>query len=376
MMFTLSVACQVIWDGRRRYIPGILAISFSLILITLQCGIFYGLISSVTVPIVESTADIWVAYPKTRAGDLARPISRDWKDALLSLPEIEQVDELVMQTNYWTTRSAVNDLVFVVGLNPGPESLGPVGRLSKYERRLLMEPGSVILDVSDQERLDVSRIGDDGQINGRAVRVVGLIPGMITLTGSCVLCSLETARMALRLPADQTTYLLANCRPGVDIPEVVRKINSWREVSAWTAEGFANQTMAHWIGKTKAGVAVAFIALLGLAVGGAVTSQTLYAATASLVKEFAAMGAMGVPRFRMRSFVLTQSIVMSVVGLFIGIPAAILLAALARSLGTEALVPFWLISTASIITLFMGIFSGLFAAQSLRNVEPATLLRV
>jgi putative ABC transport system permease protein len=375
-MFTFLVACQVIWDGRRRYIPGILAISFSLILITLQCGIFYGLISSVTVPIIESSADIWVAYPKTRAGDLARPINRSWRESLLSLPEVERVDELVMATNYWTTRSAVNDLVFVVGLNPGPESLGPVGRLSTYERTLLHEPGSVILDVSDQERLDVARIGDDGQINGRAVHVVGLIPGMITLTGSCVLCSTETARMALRLPPDQTTYLLVECRPGSDIADVVRKINDWKEVSAWTAEGFANQTMAHWISKTKAGVAVAFIALLGLAVGGAVTSQTLYAATASLVKEFAALRAMGIPRFRMRSFVMIQSLVMSIVGLAIGVPAAILLAAVARSLGTEALVPVWLIGTASIITLVMGILSGLFASQSLRHVEPATLLRV
>ncbi len=375
-MFTFLVACQVIWDGRRRYIPGILAISFSLILITLQCGIFYGLISSVTVPIIESSADIWVAYPKTRAGDLARPIHRSWRESLLSLPEVEKVDELVMATNYWTTRSAVNDLVFVVGLNPGPESLGPVGRLSTYERTLLHEPGSVILDVSDQDRLDVARIGDDGQINGRAVHVVGLIPGMITLTGSCVLCSTETARMALRLPPDQTTYLLVDCRPGSDIADVVRKINDWKEVSAWTAEGFANQTMAHWISKTKAGVAVAFIALLGLAVGGAVTSQTLYAATASLVKEFAALRAMGIPRFRMRSFVMIQSLVMSIVGLAIGVPAAILLAALARSLGTEALVPTWLVGTASIITLVMGILSGLFAAQSLRHVEPATLLRV
>jgi putative ABC transport system permease protein len=232
------------------------------------------------------------------------------------------------------------------------------------------------LDVSDQDRLDVARIGDDGQINGRAVHVVGLIPGMITLTGSCVLCSTETARMALRLPPEQTTYLLVGCRPGSDIPAVVRKINDWKEVSAWTAEGFANQTMAHWISKTKAGVAVAFIALLGLAVGGAVTSQTLYAATASLVKEFAALRAMGIPRSRMRSFVMIQSLVMSIVGLAIGAPTAILLAALARSLGTEALVPVWLISTASIITLVMGILSGLFAAQSLRHVEPATLLRV
>ncbi len=104
-------------------------------------------------PIIESSADIWVAYPKTRAGDLARPINRSWRESLLSLPEVERVDELVMATNYWTTRSAVNDLVFVVGLNPGPESLGPVGRLSTYERTLLHEPGSVILDVSDQRGL-------------------------------------------------------------------------------------------------------------------------------------------------------------------------------------------------------------------------------
>lgn len=374
-MFTLTIAAEIIWEGRRRYIPGILAIAFALLLVSLQCGIFFGLIATVTVPIVESTADIWVTYPKTRAGDLARPISTSWRDVLLSYPEVSQVDEFIQSNNYWTTKSAVNDMVVVMGVNPGPNSLGPVHRLSPFQRGLLGEPGSVILDITDQERLDVSGVGDDGQINGRSVRVVDMIPGMVTLTGSCVMTSLDSARRLLGMPEDQTTFLLVEARDKSKVGELVAKINRLRDIQAWTATDFANQSMTHWIQKTKAGVAVLFVAFLGLSVGAAVASQTLYSATAALVKEFAALRAMGIPRYRMTAFVLVQSLLMTVIGLALGTPLAIILANVARFLGTEAIMSVQLLSASAALTLTVGLLAGLLASQSLRHVEPATLLR-
>jgi putative ABC transport system permease protein len=374
-MFTLTIAAEILWDGRRRYIPGILAIAFALLLVALQCGIFFGLISTVTIPIVESSADVWITYPKTKAGDLARPISTEWREILLSYPEVSAVDEFIQANNYWTTKSAVNDMIVLMGVNPGPESLGPVGRLNPYQRGLLTEEGSVILDVSDKDRLDVAGAGDSGQINRRRVRVVDFVPGMVTLTGSCVVTSLDTARRVLGMPDNMTTFLLVDCKPGVDIELFVAKINESRDIQAWRADDFAAQSMSHWIRKTKAGVAVLFVALLGLGVGAAIASQTLYTATAALMKEFAAIRAMGIPEYRMTSFVIVQSVVMSVIGLAIGIPMAIGLAWVARYLGTEAIMSPVLIFAASLLTLTVGLMAGVIASRSLKAIEPALLLR-
>src|SRR5205814_8094454 len=57
-----------------------------------------------------------------------------------------------------------------------------------------------------------------------------------------------------------------------------------------------------------------------LLVGAVVTSQTLYAATAASMKEYAVLRAMGIPRWRMALTVLAQSFWVGVAGVALAIP--------------------------------------------------------
>jgi putative ABC transport system permease protein len=128
--------------------------------------------------------------------------------------------------------------------------------------------------------------------------------------------------------------------------------------------------------KTKAGIALGYAAALGLLVGAVVTSQTLYAATIASLRELAVLRAMGIPRWRMALMVMSQSFWIGVIGIGLGLPAVHALAALADRFGNaQVLLPWWLQVGASMVTLVMALGSGLFALRSLRQVEPATLLR-
>ncbi len=57
----MSYSLTTLWYERNRFMPGILAVAFSALLIALQCGLLLGLFSITSIPIDHTPADIWVS---------------------------------------------------------------------------------------------------------------------------------------------------------------------------------------------------------------------------------------------------------------------------------------------------------------------------
>jgi putative ABC transport system permease protein len=106
-----------------------------------------------------------------------------------------------------------------------------------------------------------------------------------------------------------------------------------------------------------------------------VTSQTLYAAVAASLREYAVLRALGIPRWRMGAMVLAQSFWVGLLGIGLAMPAIFALGACANFAGARVLLPAWLFAAVDGLTMGMALLSGLTALRSLRLVEPATLLR-
>jgi ABC-type multidrug transport system fused ATPase/permease subunit len=109
----------------------------------------------------------------------------------------------------------------------------------------------------------------------------------------------------------------------------------------------------HWLLKTKAGIALGYAAALGLLVGAVVTSQTLYAATAASLREFAVLCALGIPRWRMSRLVLTQAFFVGLIGILLSLPAMFGAAKLADWFTVQVHLYWWLLTSAAAITLVM-----------------------
>jgi putative ABC transport system permease protein len=241
--------------------------------------------------------------------------------------------------------------------------------------QLEVEPDTTVAGVLD--RLGIAGIGEAVEISNQRVRVVGLTHGVKSLSGPYVFCSLTTARPLLpRLQRGQATYVLARCRNAADAPAVVQRLREhYSSLSAFTSAEFSLRSRLHWLIKTKAGIAMGCAAVLGLLVGAVVTSQTLYAATAASLKEYAVLRALGIPRWRMVATVLAQSFWVGLIGLALTVPIVLVLVEVAGFLEAKVLLPGWLMGVAAAVTMFMALISGLAALRSLRGVDPATLLR-
>jgi len=371
----MSYSLATLWYERHRYLPGVLAVGFSALLIALQCGLLLGLFSITSIPVDHTGADIWVGAPDVLSVDLGRPVPDSYLLRVASQPGVSQLEYYLQGFAYWNKPSGGFELCVVIGSRLEHDALGAVQELTPELRARLTEPGAIVVDESDLGRLGIKGIGDVAEITGQRVRVVGIIKSVRSLAGPYIFGSLATARPLLRLSPDQTTYVLAKCKHKADAPAIVERLRDYPKMSAFTRDEFSLRTRMHWLTKTKAGIALGLAAALGLLVGAVVTSQTLYAATAACIREFAVLQALGIPRWRMAMTVLAQSFWVGVIGIGVATPVVIALKQGAEIIRAPLQLPSWLLASAVAVTMTMALLSGLAALRSLRLVEPATLLR-
>jgi putative ABC transport system permease protein len=371
----MRYALLTIWHDKRRYLGGVLAVAISNVLICLMVGLLLGLFGLVSLPVDLSGADVWVTGKDVPSCDLASVITRDWENYLRMQPGVTATDEFIQTYGVWQKEGLGSSMIVVLGVNVGPSSLGPVRQLSQEQRALLSEEGAVVVDRGDLPRLGVKGVDDTAEIAGRQVRVVSLTEGMGSLSGPYVFCSLQTARTLYDLRPDQTTYVLARCRAQADLPGVMAGMDASGKVSTHSQEEFSSMSRSFWLRTSKAGLGVGFMALVSLAFGALVTSQSLYSATVSSIKELALLRALGTSKRRLRRYVMEQAVLVGGFGVLVGVPASYAVAFLARSMGVRAITPAWLIGLALLLNLSVALLAGLWALRSLRHAEPIQLLR-
>jgi putative ABC transport system permease protein len=368
-------ALQTLWHERKRYWAGVMAVAFSVVLIAVQNGLVSGLMRMVSFPIDLSKADVWVAGAKVQSCDLGSMFDRDALNRIVVRPEVERIDEYIQGFNFWKHPDVGQKLVIVAGCELDDGSLGPANALPAELRRRLSEPGAVVVNEKDKSKLGITDIGDAATIFGFRVRVVGFSDSTASFTGPYILCSLRTARELLGMDADKTYYLLIKCKDPEVASQLARDLNADSRVAAYTASEFSHKSRWYWMRTTNAGVAMGFIGLLGLAVGAVITSQTLYAATVSSLRELMVLRALGIPRFRLVRYVLAQAFFVGLLGVLVGIPISFAVARVGEAIGTKPVIDGLLILGTAGVAMATAGLAGLVALRSLSNVEPVQLLR-
>src|SRR6266511_2303779 len=106
----MSYSLATLWYERQRFLPGVLAVAFSSLLIALQCGLLLGLFSVTSIPIDHTRADIWVGAPAVLSVDLGRAIPDNFRARLESLPEVEQAEIYLQGFTYWSKLNGGTEL--------------------------------------------------------------------------------------------------------------------------------------------------------------------------------------------------------------------------------------------------------------------------
>ena len=101
-----------------------------------------------------------------------------------------------------TPNTTISEVCTIVGTRLDPNSLAAVEGV-RADRDLLArlsELGAVAVDESELGRLGINKIGEDADVFGVRVRVVGLVRGYKSLGGPYIFCSLDTGPRHDALP--------------------------------------------------------------------------------------------------------------------------------------------------------------------------------
>jgi putative ABC transport system permease protein len=377
----MSIALQTLWHERSRYASGVLAVTFSAVLIALQCGLLLGLFKITSIPIDNTSADIWIGSTAVPSVDLGKPIPTSYLTRVEGMPGVTSVELYIANFANFTKPAGGTELCFLLASNTDPDAAGAAKVLTREQLALLTMPDSVILDESDAKRLglDINDPEPKAKINGKQVRVAGWVKGLKSLAAPWVFCSLHTARhlLGFLLPADHVTYLLVRTDSPARAKQIVTELKAQHggDMGVYTAPEFSAGSRKYWLFRTKAGVAIGYAALLGLIVGAVITAQTLYSATTANAKEFAILLALGIPRWRLSLLVLAQSFWVGVIGVALAYPVCLGLRMVALQVGADVDLRWEVLLGTSIVTLGMALVAGLFALRSVRQIEPMSLLR-
>jgi putative ABC transport system permease protein len=381
----MGYALQTLWHERQRYASGVLAVTFSAVLIALQCGLLLGLFKITSIPLDQTQAgrgegvDIWVGSKGTPSVDLGKPIPETYLTRVAGRPGVEMPEFYIANFGNFTKPVGGSELCYLLGSRLDGDARGTAQVLTPELRAALTERGTIVVDESDVERLELDKLSGKPKINGKEVRLVGTVKGLKSLAAPWVFCSLDTARhlLGLLLPPDHVTYLIARCDSQERAQQVVEELRDEYpdDMCAYTTVDFSTGSRWYWLFRTKAGIAIGYAALLGLLVGMVITAQTLYSATAASAKEFAILLALGIPRFRIMVMVLTQSFWVGTIGIAFSYPICLGLRELARMGNTDVDLRWEIMGGTALVTITMSLTAGLFALRSVRKIEPMDLLR-
>lgn len=376
----VALARKTLFYEWRKFLPAALAVAFSGLLLLMQAALMFGIFDSASVYVNTSNADLWAGYPGTQTIELGRPIPRDTEMALRMDKDVIRVEPFHWLDGDWLGPASHGSAsVFISGIDASADGLMFARAIPPELRRKLYEPDSVIVDRADLPKLGLE-IGGSATLNGHRVRIVAACAGLRALGGVDIVTSLDTAR---RLNADSSdrdkvAYYVAELRPGAN-PESVRDRieQDWpgRRFTVWTRSEFAHTAATYWMFETGAGLGFVFFTFIVFIVGTVITSQTLVAAVASHVREYAMLNALGAGRGALRRVVLEQALWVGGVGVAAGAAVSGLLMLLARSQSVPAAFDATAATACAALVLAIALVSGVMAVRALSHLEPANLLR-
>lgn len=369
----LTLAIKNLFHDRIRLAVTLVGILFSVVLVSVQLGLYYGARKMIVAMVDNANTDLWVtAYGAKSFEEGGVLLTQKDRHAVLSVPGVVSAVPLIVNFAEWRKPGGGSTSVIVVGMNSDDNGLRPWNLISGDEAAI-SEPGGVAVDRTYLDDLGVIGVGDIAQVDQGRVRVTAITEGIRSFTmAPFVFTTLSRARTLQGLPADSFSYLLVKLAPGTDVARARSAIASRlddREVL--TTSEFRDRSLKQWLFSTGAGVALIGGALLGLLVGTVIVAQTLYSSTKDHLTEFATLRALGSSSGYIHRVILTQAAFSAIIGYALGMGIALAITTMSEATALPLLMTPWLAAGLFAITIGMCAVSAISAILKVTKIDPA-----
>ncbi len=370
-----TLAYRNLFHDRVRLIATVVGIVFSIVLVTVQIGVFMSFERMITTMIDHTRADFWIIPNDTKSFEGSALLDGPERVHALSVKGVTEAIPLVIGYSSWRKPDGgASTPVLVVGAPLGAAGVPPwnvvEGRLAD-----LSMADAVVIDRSYFEQLGIAKIGDRAEVGNRKARVVAVTQGIRSFTTTpSVFTSLDRARTYLGVPPGKANYVVVRVSPNADAAGVRSKLAAVMSgAEVLTPEEFGRRSRMFWLRDTGAGAALLGSALLAIIVGTIIVAQTLYSSTKDHLKEFATLRAIGSSRTYILKVVLGQALVSAVVGFSIAISIGLLLVKATADAALPIVMTPGLAAGLFVLTVIMCVIAAIAAIRVVTRIDPVAV---
>jgi len=372
MSLIFTLAARNLFHDRLRFIATLIGIVFSMILVTVQMGLYLGFGRMVTTMIDHAGADLWIMPLGTKCFEDSSSLDDSKRFRALSMKGVADAVPIVIGFAPWKMPGGGTSPVFLIGSNLRSGGLRPWNVVAGSIEALEI-PGAIAVDRSYLDRLGVSGLGATAEIRDQKVEVRALTRGIRSFTTTPYLFApLERARAYTGMGPNRESYILVRVAPNADVESVRRRLQSnIADVEVLTPAEFRARSRSFWLFGTGAGAGLFAGALLGIIVGTVIVAQTLYASTKDHLNEFATLRAIGSSGRYIYKVIISQAVLSAVIGFCIAAAVGLLIV---RTTAETAL-PIMLTPVMTValfaLAVVMCVLSAVGAIAKVMRIDPA-----
>jgi putative ABC transport system permease protein len=371
MSLIYRLASRNLLHDRLRFVATVVGIVFSIVLVTVQLGLYLGFGRIVTTMIDHASADLWIMPSGTKCFEDPSTLDERARFQALSINGVAQAAPVVIGYADWRIPAGGTFPIFIVGSDLREGGLLPWNVVEGSIEALAI-PGAVAVDRSYFDRLGVDGIGANAEIRGQKVEVRAVTNGIRSFTTTpYVFTTLDRARAFTGIAANKATYFLVRVAPGADVESVRRRLKAnLADVDVLTTAEFRDRSRSFWLFGTGAGFALFAGALLGMIVGTVIVAQTLYSSTKDHINEFATLRAIGSSSFYIHKVIICQALISAAIGFCLAAAIGLIVVAATADTALPIVMTPALTLVLFLLTLLMCVISAVAAIVQVTRIDP------
>jgi putative ABC transport system permease protein len=349
---------------------GVVAIVF---LVGQQLSILFGLLNYMSVLVDHSGADAWIMSKNLRNVDAGDLISVRYLDRVIGLKEVEWAEPVLIGNGLYRTADGSFESVRVVG-SRRPRCAGGPWRFAQADENALLDVEAVTVD-----RLDLSKLGNPlleqiTEIGDKRVRVRGVTDGARGFQGTLVFSPLEKVREISRTQPGRYSAILVRFSEGTDATEAIAKLRRILPYcSVYSTPELSRLTKMYYFTNTGIGGSFGFSTVIAVLIGVVIISLTMYASVLGRARDFAVMRAIGGRKRDIAVVVISEAIIISGVGLFLGFLMLAILLDVTGNSSIPSHFPLYVPPILAITTLLVSLLGSFVALRVALKADPAAV---
>jgi putative ABC transport system permease protein len=367
----VPVARRNLLAEKGRLAMSVFGVAFAVLLVLIVLSLYRGW-SGVGKIITRLPGDVWVT--QTGTNNLFRSSSflpADRAGDLQAIPGVQLATPVYSrEMGYERDGAAYNVLFMAFDAPPAATALLPQATRDRY----FPEPGQIDIDSVFADKAGL-HAGDTMDILGQTLRVAHVTKGGSAVLAQSAFINGADAR-TIYGTADMVNFYLITTQPGADAAAVQRQLTGIIPNSEVHASEAFSRALSRDVSEGFLPV-VSVLVGIGIVVGGAVVALTTYTATIEKARDFGVLKALGASSAYLYRIVITQSVIVGVLGSLLGVAAsAVSTAVIARRIpefitdlrATDVAIIF-------VAALAMAIAASYVPVRRINSIDPAMVFR-